>query len=272
MKVGVASDIYWSSNFDLIKTISHLANELKFEHIEILCEHPFFENWSTFRADKLKKELKNLINTLSIEVYLHAPYHDLNIASWNPSMAEEAVRQTIECVETADYLGSEIVVLHPGFLPSRKFGKEETLEKMIRNFKEITQVAEDLGIKLCLENLAMQDRAFGVSHKGLVDIVEKVSSENFGITLDVAHANTTGISITSFVKETRRYIYHLHVSDNQGKNSHLPVGLGNINFKEFLRSMRDYTGAMIIEGWAPHYMDQFVSWSREKLEEISKEL
>lgn len=269
MKIGVGAHIFWSNgNSDLIKTIYHISEGLDFKNVEILCEHPFFKNWGTEKADKLKKEVREAKESLDIGISLHAPFHDLNVASWNLAMKGAAVRQLKECVEMADYLNSSVVVVHPGFVSSRKYSKQKTFEMMVRNFNEIIKLAEDLDVTLCLENMASKPKAMGIHPDELLKIIDAVNSPYFKVTLDVAHVNTTGISPVEFVEKLKGYIHHLHISDNQGKDNHLPVGLGTIDFEEFFKSLGSFEGFAIIEGWAPQNTDHFLTWSNEELRRV----
>lgn len=269
MKIGVGAHIFWSSgNSDLIRTIYHISEDLNFKSVEILCEHPFFKNWGTEKADRLKKKVREAKETLDIEISLHAPFHDINIASWNLAMKMAAIKQLKQCVEMADYLNSSVVVIHPGFVSSRKYNRQKTFEIMIQNFNKVLKLAEDLDVTLCLENMASKPKAMGIYPDDLLKIFEEINSPHFKLTLDVAHANTTGINPTDFAKKLRSHLYHLHISDNQGKDNHLPVGLGTIDFEEFFKSIGDFKGLSIIEGWAPRNTDYFLSWTREELQRI----
>jgi sugar phosphate isomerase/epimerase len=271
VKIGVGVHIFWSSkNRDLLKTIFHVVEDLKFKNIEILCEHPFFENWGTEEADKLKKGIREAKETLDIEISLHSPYHDMNIASWNLAVRKATIKQMKECIEMADYLTSKVVVVHPGFVSSRKYDREDTLDLMIQNLNGVVKLAEDLDVKICLENMALKPKALGIYPEELLRILEGINSDNFKFTFDVAHANTTGINPAKFARKLRDNIYHLHVSDNQGKDDHLPIGLGTIDFEKFFKVFNNYSGMSIIEGWAPHYTDHFLSWTKEKLQRMAK--
>jgi sugar phosphate isomerase/epimerase len=246
------------------------VEDLGFKNVEILCEHPFFENWGTEKADRLKKRIREVKETLDIEISLHSPYHDVNIASWNLAIRKATVKQLKECVEMADYLNSSVVVIHPGFVSSRKYNRQDTFEVMIQNFNEILRLAEDLDITLCLENMASKPKALGIHPSELLKIFEEVDSTRFRFTMDVAHANTTGINPADFARKLKSHIHHLHISDNQGKDDHLPVGLGTIDFEEFFESIGNFRGISIIEGWAPKYTDHFLTWTKEKLQRILK--
>lgn len=266
MKIGVGAHIYWRSGLDLPATVSHVVKDLNFRHVEILCEHPFFENWGTDKADKLKKSLREIKETLDIDVSLHCAYHDMNIASWNIAVRDATIGQLKECIETADYLNSNIVVIHPGFVSSRKYDRQKTFEMMIENLKAPLALAEDLDITLCIENLAMKPKAMGIYPEDMLKIVRGADSPYLKIAFDVAHANTTGINPINFAKKLGKYTRHVHISDNQGKDDHLPIGLGNIDFEGILKLVGK--SSLVIEGWAPQNTDYFLAWSKKKLEKM----
>lgn len=273
MKIGIAAQIFWNyERLDLNYVITHAVNDLGFECVEILCQNPMFPGWGTDKADKTKEEIKDILSTLDTDISLHAPYHDLNIATWNLGVRYEVIKQIKECVEISNYLGSDIVVVHPGYVASRKYKKDKTFDMMIENFREITKTAEDLNVKLCIENIASKPKAMGVHIHEIKRILEGVNSENFKLTLDVAHINTTGLKPRDYVENLKEYIFHVHISDNTGGNDHLPIGLGNIDFEEFLRGLKPYDRFLIIEGWIPRNQDHFLKWDKMQLENILKRL
>ncbi|RLI94932.1 MAG: hypothetical protein DRO92_02400 [Candidatus Altiarchaeales archaeon] len=274
MKFGISTIIFWNyEEMDLSNVIKHCAEELKFECVEIHCQNPHFPGWGTSEGDDLKKEVRDTLSTLNIDVSLHAPYHDLNIATTNLGVKREAIRQIKETVEFAYYIDSNIVVVHPGYVASRKYKVDKVFNSMIDNLKDIVSLAEDLDVNICMENNASKPKAIGVHIPELKKICQSVNSDNFKLTLDVAHANTTGINPSHFVDELNELIRHVHISDNTGDNQHLPIGLGNIDFIELFKKLNQiYKGYIIIEGWIPHNQDHFVEWDKRQLELVQKSL
>ncbi|MBC7131232.1 sugar phosphate isomerase/epimerase, partial [Candidatus Bathyarchaeota archaeon] len=68
-----------------------------------------------------------------------------------------------------------------------------------------------------------------------------------GLTLDVGHANTFE-KPEKFVRLLRNYIINVHVHDNDGsKDSHLPIGKGNINFEGLIKEINHNILMLIIE-------------------------
>lgn len=273
MQIGVSTAIFWDyKKLDLPSAIFHSVDALGFEAVEIHCEDPFFEGWGTEKAEATKKEVKDTLSTLDVGVSLHAPYHDLNIATLNARVGEEVIRQYTDCIETARFFGSEIVNVHPGFRSSRKFKREVVFQKMLQNFAEICEIAEDYGIIICVENLASKRKAMGVKISELKSIIKGVNNENLKLTLDVAHANTTDEGPQVYARELKDYIQHMHLSDNTGDDDHLSLGQGNIDFKEVLKELHPYDEFLIVEGWIPEDEDPFLELDRTKLEKIREEL
>ena len=273
MKIGVSAQIFWNYiKLDIPDVITHAVDTLGFECVEILCENPVFRNWGTYNAEKIRKDIRETLETLDVEISLHAPHHDMNIATWDIGMGKEVIRNLEECMVTADYLNSNIIVVHPGFVASRKFSKKKTFDLMIKNLKKVTRLAEDLDITICMENLASKSKAIGVHTGEIKNILESVNSDNFKITLDIAHANTTGIGPEQFIEQLRDDIRHVHISDNMGVDAHLPIGVGSIDFEGVLKALHPYDGFLIIEGWIPHNQDHFLRWDKSQLEGIIKEI
>ena len=78
-------------NLEIIKT----ARENNFEMIEILGESPFF-----------KKENTMAFKDCGIEVSIHAPTVDINIASLNDGIRAESVKQMKECIDYAESINA----------------------------------------------------------------------------------------------------------------------------------------------------------------------
>jgi sugar phosphate isomerase/epimerase len=266
VKIGVSTQIFWDyTKLDIDYILKHSAEDLKFECAEIHCQGPMFRDWGTLKANETKKEIKDILSTVDIDISLHAPYHDLNIATLNLGVRREVMDQIAESINTANYLDSGIVVVHPGFVASRKYRKKKIFDVMISNLKQLSNVAEDLNVLLCMENISAKSKAMGVHVKELKRIYDLVDSNSFKICLDSAHANTTGLSPAHFAEELRECVAHVHISDNTGIDDHLPVGLGNIDFEKFLSALKPYKGYLVVEGWMPRNQDYFLKWDKKQI-------
>jgi len=268
-KIGLSVQIFWDYNrLDFDYAINHSVNDLGFECVEILCQNPMYAGWGTPKAKKTTRKIKDILSTMDVGVSIHGPYHDLNIASLNVRISNETVRQINEAIDVASRLDSKIVVAHSGYISSRKYRMEKAFDILLRNFARITKHAEDCGVTLCMENIASKPKALGTHITDIKKIMNTVNSKNFRLCLDSAHANTTGLKPKEFVARLKEYVSHVHVSDNTGNNEHLPIGMGNINFNEFLYALKPYSGFLVVEGWIPSNEDHFLSWDKSRLDEV----
>ncbi len=272
MLLGASTSIYWDyKKHDVAQAVNHMVEKMGFECIEILCEHPFYRYWATDRSVEERERLKKILSEYDLKASVHAPYHDLNIASLNPGIRAETLKQLKEAINTARELNAEVVVIHPGYVASRKYPRELAFKAMIENLRELVEYAEKEGVVLCLENLASKSKALCVSYEEILKVLAAVSSRHLRVTLDIAHANTIGREApVVFIRELGGLIKHVHVSDNTGENQHLPIGMGNINFEAVLRELKGagYSGFLVLEGWIPGDPDFFVQWSKDRLKEL----
>lgn len=273
MLIGLSTAILWDyKELDISKAISHAVHNLSFEAVEIHCQDPFFKGWGSKDAEETKRSIKDTLSIIETEVSIHAPYHDTNIATLNSGIGREVMRQLRESIKTAHYLDSEIVVVHPGFVSSRKYERKVPFKKMVDNLKKLTEFAEDLGVKVCLENLSSKKKAMCVDIEEIKKVNQEVNMENLRITFDIAHANTTETGPLKYAKELKDYIGHIHVSDNTGDDNHLSIGQGNIDFGEVLGELMPYDGILTLEGWIPTNEDPFLIHDRRELERIRRHI
>ncbi len=274
MQIGASVSVYWNyKSHNLPAAVEHMR-DMEFSCVEIVCEHPFYTNWGTEGAEKEKELIEESLDSCDLSVSVHAPYHDINIASFNPGIRSEAIRQLREAVDVASYLNAEVLVVHPGFVSSKKYPRNMVYEVLIGTLMDIADYASGADMVIGLENLSSNPKALAVHSTELIKIIEDVGSKNLRVAFDVAHANTTGIPPIDFIDELGPLIKHVHVSDNKGSNDHLPIGVGNIDYRAVLSKLieNDYKGFLVIEGWIPSDPDKFVKLSRDELKNLLKEL
>ncbi|OKY77858.1 MAG: Sugar phosphate isomerase/epimerase [Candidatus Methanohalarchaeum thermophilum] len=265
MTLGVGLAIYYSKKYDLYEKIKHIG-ESDIQQVELYCGSPFLKKWNTSDYIEEIKKIKEELNTQDLNSSVHSPHYDLNISTWNSGVRKVVLEEIKKTFKAANLIGSNLVVVHPGYVPSRKFSREKALQKMIDNLRELVDVAENFDIMIGLENLSRHSKALGVLPRELNMVLDEVDSKNLGITFDVAHANTiSSMSPVEYIQEIGDRIIHVHLSDNRGEDEHLPIGVGDIDFRDVLAELKkfDYSGDYIIEGWLPRqdYKDFFVKKS-----------
>jgi sugar phosphate isomerase/epimerase len=148
------------------------------------------------------------------------------------------------------------VSFHPPFFKSEK--PDETLFTRInRRFLELLEEELDFayrnGVKLALESFCYPPFMF----KGLPDFMQFVSrfpSARLGVLLEVGHLYQARFNLDEAIQTFRHRLLDVHIHDatlqeDFKKATHLPIGSGNIDFPDLIRSLRrvNYDGWLTLE-------------------------
>ncbi|MDR7419994.1 MAG: sugar phosphate isomerase/epimerase family protein [Armatimonadota bacterium] len=198
------------------------------EEIEIMCEPP--HAWPA----PIRWEGDRLIS-------LHMPILGINIASTNPGVRRESVRQIEETINEAARLGAVGVVVHPGTPPYEEImPRDRGLPYAIESLRALCESAAAAGIEVYLEN--MPDVAvganlprighkiiYGVTYEELRHIYDSVRHPSLRLCLDLGHAFLAGRStLDAMLRDPD--VVHIHVNDNLGwRDDHLAWGDGEIS-------------------------------------------
>ncbi len=276
LMIGLAA--YWSNDEDI--SVADRILEIKkmgYDNVEIYCGLPFFSGWNQENwIDEIHK-IKRVLSEENMEAVVHAPHYDMNLAAWNPKIRKISVEQAIKGADVASMVDADILVVHPGYMPSTKFSKEGSIKNSLESMKKISEYAKSKDIKIGIENLSAGPKALCVWPKELINFVEAVNKDNIGITLDVAHANSIdGMTPIEYLEVVEKHFMHIHLSDNRGGDSHFPIGVGNIDFRRLIKKIRekDYQGFMTLEGWLPSTdsRDFFIQGGARIIENMIKEI
>jgi sugar phosphate isomerase/epimerase len=189
---------------------------------------------------------------------VHAPFFDGGLNSFNDDLREAAVKDVYYSIDMASRLGSRVVVLHPALEPyGLKIAEREKLE--IDSYKKIALYAQSKGIMIGLENEAQTNFWFpdrACKFEELKKTIAAVGFENFGLTLDIGHANVSGEDYVGAIEKFGKKLFHIHAHDNFGKEGrnnwldlHLAPGDGEIRWDGVLKSLEknNYKGFFTIE-------------------------
>ena len=234
-KIGISSMALWKYS---PKDALRRASELGFAAWEIMLEGKHLQKDYT--------GVKELADSYGIELFVHAPFSDLNIASLNEGIRKETLSQIFKAIETADFLESEIFTLHSGRpSPIGMSFREEAWETNLKSIREILGFGSDFNLTLCLENMPNFPGAFCCEISELLSVLD--ANPELGLTLDIAHAHTRGDEI-EYIKELKDRMLHVHLHDNtRDSDSHSAVGEGDIDFKRVMYYLKDFKGYSIIE-------------------------
>jgi len=262
-RIGTSTRVFWQ--YPVVKAIDSIAS-VGYEAVEIWAEHP---QAMPRKLDKGQREaIKQAIGRHGLLVTLHATFRDLNLVSLNPLIRDESVKQVRESIELAHDLGARCVCVHPGRLTGSRDSLTEAWQLTFDVFQDLANSAMDLGTVLAVENMENRNQEFIVTPEDCVQLVNTIKKPNVGITLDIAHANTTG-RLKDFVGKVAGAIVHIHLSDNTGaKPVHMPIGEGKIDILSVLTDLKreSYNGLIVIEGYQPDMVPERLA--KKNLEEV----
>ncbi|MBC7126931.1 MAG: sugar phosphate isomerase/epimerase family protein [Candidatus Methanosuratincola petrocarbonis] len=177
---------------------------------------------------------------------IHAPIIDLNIASANERVRRLSTQIVKESIDHARELGALLVVVHPGSFPPDGRGDQEAHWRLnSESLSEISAHAAREGVPVCLENMPAGTRLFFQTPQDFLRLSEE--GLDFGVALDVGHANTRGL-LEEFLALLRGRIRHLHLHDNMGdRDTHLPVGRGTVDWNLLKRAIDISSVTAVVE-------------------------
>lgn len=230
------------------------ASELEFSAWEIMLEGSHKKEDYT--------EVKELADSYGIELFVHVPFSDLNIASLNEGIRKETLTQVFWAIETADFLESGLVTFHSGRpSPVGMAFRDEAWEMNLKSIRGIVEFSGDFDLKVCLENMPNFPDAMCCGIEELKTVLDL--NPGLGLTLDVAHAHTCGDEL-EYLKELGDRMLHVHLHDTKRDNdSHGALGEGDIDFKKVLSRLKDFEGCGIIEAKS----EEGAILSRDKIQE-----
>lgn len=114
----------------------------------------------------------------------------------------------------------------------------EIYEANAQKLRPLAKTAEELGIRICLENLSTTFQ----SAKSLLEVINRVNSPALGICLDTGHLNISGVSSQKeFILNAGDRLHALHIADNEGQaDQHMmPFGRGTVDFADVMAGLKE---------------------------------
>lgn len=231
LALGVSLSLSFEGRYEDLVDIA-IANGLSW--LEFKFDPPFsFESYVD-SVDAMR--IRRIGQERGIGYSMHAPYYEVNIGSLNDRIREASVDEVLRSVRLAEQLGCRYLTIHGGHI-----GKEVRREYLqlsqsltMASLCAINSRCREAGITMCVENrnAASTDASkVGTRPEELAAMCSEIG-DDVGITLDIGHANVSGMDPLDFVLRTGPELIRLmHVHDNNGKaDQHLPVGSGSIDF------------------------------------------
>jgi len=264
LKLGAATYTYlWQASLeDAIRRL----REIGFRYVEAMATPPHL--WPRDTDARRREHLRRLCESLDVElVALNPTFLDLNLASTNPGIRAETVKQLEETIDLAADVGARLIVVacgqrHPLISP----GPRELWRIVADGLERCLERCDRRGVSLGLENAwTVVDRA-----QQLVQLVRDHAHPRLQIAYDVANAAMVQ-SPSDGLRLVAGRLLHVHLSaTNRRVWAHDPIGHGVIDFAEIAAILRDigYEGVSILEVTHPQDSDAALRESAEALEAL----
>lgn len=225
--------------FSLMKRL----NTIDVSYVELLDE-----GLHTLNGRRVKA-LKKVARSRGLELSLHSPFADINIASPSSVLRRTILKRQEKSIFYASQLGCRLWVFHPGlktavspFYP----GLEWRLN--LDSVHTLLRIAKKHGVEIAIENVPEP-------HPFLMKSVQDFShfynelDEDIGLVFDIGHANINR-QIQDFITRFSDKIVHVHASDNDGAGDrHLGIGYGTVDWNSVAKALAKvkYNGLIILE-------------------------
>lgn len=210
------------------------------------------------------KELARIADAYGIFFTAHLD-DNMNVADFNPYVAEAYRRTTLETIALSKECGLKVLNMHLSrgavyTLPERKlYFFEEYLQNYLDNMRRFRDVCEeaigDADIRICVEN---SNGYLPFMHKGLELLLE---SPVFALTYDIGHNHCAAGMDEPWILAHEARLDHMHMHDaRRDGRDHLALGTGEVDiaFYHDLAMKNDCT--VVLETKTLKALRESVTW------------
>ena len=186
-------------------------------------------------------EVRRLIEKYEMPVLGYTPEH--NAYPYNYMIGSEAQRRDAVdylklSLEMAKEMGAEFVLTSPangGYLATY----DQLWSRLEKNIQELGDYAAKLEIKLVVEALTPYESNFFTRANDLVELFRRVDNPYVVVMCDIVPPFVQHESIMAYFDKLGNKMDHMHIIDGEnGSDTHLIPGEGNIPIKEMLYEMK----------------------------------
>lgn len=220
------------------------------EFVDLTLEPPEAASWKV-DPDRIRAAL----DRHGMKIVGHTAFY-LPIASAIPEVRRAAVAELCRCIDVFSRIGVDWMNIHPDrYTPMHD--REYYIGNNLESLRALLDHAHAKGVGLMIENLPGDYNNAQQLGELLYPLPE------LGLHLDIGHANlqvpynTTQEILRAWGKRLR----HVHLHDNKGGHAdlHLPLGAGNLDLRQHVRTLIDcgYDGTITLEVFTPdrHHLE-----------------
>jgi sugar phosphate isomerase/epimerase len=229
-----------------LEEILRLIEGMGFDSAEIWIETP--DIWAHESLEKRISYLKEAVRRSTLSLTMHAPFHDLNLSSYNPKIIQLTIDESLDSVKLASSIGVKFLTFHGGKAAFSKQSKYD-MELLRKGISEIYEESIRRNVQVCVENSSPNDSRNILTKP--TDIARIMSKIPLKLTFDVSHALMFGKNtVFDFIQRFVDQMAVVHLSLYNGKSGlHLPISRSPALAKEIVSRLVDsgFDGFIIFE-------------------------
>lgn len=247
---------YWQEEFTI-------AKGLGLEFIEFILDHNDFEMNPLMSEDGVRR-IKAISDETGVSVvsvcadyFMAAPLHS---ASPDISSASgEVLRRLME--NAGRFLNVKDIVIP--CVDESSLKTEEDAERFIKNIGPFKDLAESMGVRLCLET--------DLAPQAFAELLEGLGSRVFSVNYDTGNSASLGYDVREELSAYGPRITDVHIKDRVRGGGSVPLGTGDTDFDTFFTLLfrTGYRGPLIMQAYRD---DEGVGVFRTQMEWLMKKL
>ena len=278
MKIGIS---YWAMKEGLAGTHSIEATitdakEAGFDAIELCIAPEGVLNVASTQEECEAMRRQVAESGLALESVASGMSWGFNPTSDDPAVRAKAVELHQAALQRTAWLGCEALLFVPGVVrspisPNESIPYAVAVERARDAVKQLLPVAEEVGVKLCLENVW---NGFFLSPLEFAAFVDSFNSENLGIYFDVGNVLRYHQDPADWIRTLGDRIGRIHwkdfseTFDFEGRYSFCDIGDGDVPWAGVMEALREigYDKTLIAE--VMPYADGFLAKNCEAMKRI----
>ncbi len=200
---------------------------------------------NTMRRPMSELKVKEAWELLSVngmskhDIVVHAPYI-VNLSNPDKEKRDFAIRFLSEEVIRTAYIGSNLIVLHPG--AALKQDLDVAINYIASGINKIIEHTKELDVVILLETMAGKGTEVGRRFEELRMIIDLIDDKNrIGVCFDTCHVSDSGYDLNDFDNVINifdnviglKYLQCFHINDSKNvigshKDRHANIGEGYI--------------------------------------------
>ncbi len=218
------------------------------EFIELQLEDPYTP--AEMIRGGTSRRLGRILDEHGIELVLHGPVHDVNLASLKEPIRRASVDILKSCIDVVHLIGGDSIAVHCGKCPADQIRMLEVArQRLYASLHEIATYAAEHGVRIGIENKQHgRDREIVLYPDEQRVYVESIREFGGFAVVDIGHANTTEVAPVDYLRTLGDLVEEVHLHDNRGaKDDHLPLGSGTVPLRDVLMELRSFSGRVVLE-------------------------